>query len=111
MSASQLLVNTAYLAAGGVIPNNTLVKGAYASLVLLAAGQVTTPASGVSAAVVVPGALATDIVVATKTAGATANTGVGTAILASAGLVGANYVFTGATAEVQTISYCVYRKA
>lgn len=106
MSASQIYSSVS--STGASSSNCTCLKGAYQSLVLLAAGSVTTAGTGISAAVIVPGALATDLVLATKTSG-TANTGIGTAILAAANTAGANYVFTGVTAEAQNVSYAVWR--
>jgi hypothetical protein len=87
------------------------MKGAYDSLFLYSANNVPIAAAGASAAVVVPGAAAADIVVCTRTSGATLTTGIGAVVLALPGTAGANYVVSSTTAEAGTCSLVTYRFA
>lgn len=109
MSASQVYSNSAL--AGGQAANCTCMKGAYDSLFLYSANNVPIAAAGASAAVVVPGAAAADIVVCTRTSGATLTTGIGAVVLALPGTAGANYVVSSTTAEAGTCSLVTYRFA
>jgi hypothetical protein len=106
MSASQ--VYSSVSSAGGQGANCTCLKGAYQSLVLYSAQSVTLAAGG-TAVVVVPGAVATDLVVCTRTSGATATTGIGAVTLLLPGQAGANYTINSATAEAGTASLVTYR--
>lgn len=107
MSASQ--VYSSVSSTGASSGNCTCLKGAYQSLVLYSAQNVVIPAGGTSAAVVVPGALATDLVVCTRTAGATLTTGVGAVILTNPNTAGASYAVTSTTAEAGAVSLVTYR--
>jgi hypothetical protein len=106
MSASQIYSNVA--STGGQGANCTCVKGAYATLALYSASSVTLAAGG-TAVVVVPGALATDLVVCTRTSGATATTGIGAVTLLLPNTAGANYTINSTTAEAGTASLFTYR--
>jgi len=107
MSASQ--VYSSVSSTGASAANCTCIKGAYESLVLYSAQNVAIAAGGASAAVVVPGALATDVVVCTRTSGATATTGIGAVILSNPNTAGASYVVNSTTAEAGTCSLVTYR--
>ncbi len=107
MSASQVYSSVA--STGASAANCTCLRGAFQSLVLYSAQSVAIAAGGASAPVVVPGALATDIVVCTRTSGATATTGIGAVILLAPNTAGANYTINSTTAEAGTASLVTYR--
>jgi len=107
MSASQ--VYSSVSSTGASASNCTCLKGAFQSLVLYYAQSIAIAAGGASAAVVVPGALATDLVVCTRTSGATLTTGIGAVILSNPNTAGASYVINSVTAEAGTASLLTYR--
>ena len=107
MSVSQ--VYSSVSSTGASSSNCTCLKGAYQSLVLYSAQSVVIPAAGASAAVIVPGALVSDLVVCTRTSGATLTTGIGAVILSNPNTAGASYVVNSVTAEAGTCSLLTYR--
>lgn len=115
MASSQLYVDTAALAAGGVSKNNTLLKGAYSSICLLFAGKGTSAVAGQPATqtltFVVPGSVATDLVYYSKESSATAASVINSCTLGNAGLANATWTLTLSANEVFTADLCVYRAA
>lgn len=113
MSASQVYVDTAALAAGGVVQNNLCIKGSMSSVCLLFAGKATSNVAGQPATTtltyVVPGSVATDLVWYSKEASATAASVIVSAVLSNAGLINATWTLTLSAAETFTADLFVYR--
>ncbi len=114
MSASQVYVDTAALAAGGLVYNNLCIKGSQSSICLLYAAQATSnvlgqPATG-TLNFVVPGSVATDLVVVTRMGvPATAGAALVANLSANPGLANATWTITCSTNEALTASIFVYR--
>ena len=114
MSASQVYTDTAALAAGGLVYNNLCIKGSQSSICLLYAAQATSNVLGQPATTtltfVVPGSVATDLVLVTRLGvPATATAALVANLSANAGLVNATWTITCSTAEAFSASIFVYR--
>lgn len=113
MSASQVYVDTAALAAGGVVQNNLCIKGSMSSVCLLFAGKATSNVGGQPATTtltyVVPGSVATDLVSYSKEVSATPASQILGCALSNAGLINATWTLTLSAAETFTADLYVYR--